>query len=78
MPFFFWYDLLNVAEKNDAASNYLDAHFGTVSLDFVEHELRWSSRFQDRFIRRLDSAEFVRFEGLRMETKWNYYWVAKR
>jgi hypothetical protein len=78
VPFFFWYDLLKIAEKNNTASNYLDAHFGTVDLDFIEYDLGWSSRFQHRFVGKLDSAEFVRFEGVRMETKWNYYLLAKR
>jgi len=78
LPFFFWYDLLKVAEKNAAASNYLDAHFGTVDLEFMGRELGWSSRFQDEFVSKLDSEQFVRFEGLRMETKWNYYWLANR
>jgi len=78
LPFFFWYDLLKIAQQNDAASSYLDAHFGTVDLDFILDEAGWSSRFHERFVSKLDSEQFVRFEGLRMETKWNYYWLVSR
>ncbi len=78
VPFFFWYDLLKIVQQNDAASSYLDAHFGTVDLDFILDEVGWSSRFHDKFVSKMDSQEFVRFEGLRIETKWNYYWLAKR
>lgn len=78
LPFFFWYDLLTIAEQNDTAASYLDAHFGTINLDFIGDELGWSSRFHDRFVKNLDSGEFAKFEGLRMETKWNYYWFGKR
>ena len=74
LPFFFWYDLLKIAEKNQDASKYLDAHFGVVDLDYALDELGWSSRFHDNFVVELNPEEFVRFEGLRMETKWNYYW----
>ena len=75
LPFFFWYDLLTIAQQNDAASRYLDAHFGTISLDFIGDELGWSSRFHNNFATKLDSGQFVKLEGLRVETKPNYYWL---
>jgi hypothetical protein len=78
LPFFFWYDLLTIVEQNAAASNYLDAHFGTINLDFIQDELGWSSRFHNNFVNKLDSEEFVKLEGLRAETKPNYYWLANR
>lgn len=78
LPFFFWYDLLTIAQHNDAASNYLDAHFGTVDLGFIEDELGWSSSFHDNFVTKLDSEQFVKFEALRVETKPNYYWMSRR
>src|SRR5579864_2372548 len=77
LPFFFWYDLLKITQQNDAASSYLDAHFGTVDLGFILDEAGWSSGFHDKFVSKMDSQEFVKFEGLRIETKWNYYWLAK-
>ena len=78
LPFFFWYDLLKIAEKNNAASKYLDSHFGLVEFDFIRGEFGWSSRFQDRFVSKLDSQQFLQFESLRAETKWNYYWLSNR
>ena len=78
LPFFFWYDLLKIAKHNDAASSYLDAHFGTINLQFIADELGWSSRFHDNFVTKLDSEEFVKLEALRSETKPNYYWLAHR
>ena len=78
LPFFFWYDLLKIAEQNPAASNYLDQHFGTINLDFIGDELGSSSRFHDNFVSKLDSEQFVKLEGLRLETKPNYYWLANR
>lgn len=78
LPFFFWYDLLTIAEQNAAASSYLDAHFGTINLDFIRDELGWSSRFHNNFVSKLNSEQFVKLEGLRVETKSNYYWLANR
>ena len=78
LPFFFWYDLLTIAEQNDAAASYLDAHFGTIGLDFIGDELGWSTRFHNNFVRKLDSEQFVKLESLRVETKPNYYWWANR
>lgn len=74
LPFFFWYDLLPIAERSDAASKYLNGHFGTIDLDFIADELGWSSRFHDQFVTKLDSEQFAKFEAVRMETNWNYYW----
>ncbi len=78
LPFFFWYDLLTIAEQNVPASNYLDAHFGTINLDFVGGEIGWSSRFHNNFVNELDPDQFVKLEGLRMETTPNYFWLANR
>lgn len=78
LPFFFWYDLLNIAEQNEPASNYLDAHFGAVSLDFIGNEFGLSARFQNKFVSKLDSEEFTRLEGLKMEVQPNYYWLGER
>lgn len=78
LPFFFWYDLLTIAEQNPAASNYLDAQFGTINFDFIQDELGWSSRFRENFVNKLDSEQFMKLESLRVETKPNYYWLADR
>jgi hypothetical protein len=79
LPFFFWYQLLDIADQNAAASNYLDSRtFGTINLDFVRDELGWSFRFRNDFANKLDRDQFLRLEGLRAETKPNYYFFSGR
>ena len=76
-PFFFWYNLLPIAEDS-AASNYLDAHhFGTINIDFIRDGFGFPSRFRTDFVNKLEPEQFVELEGLRAETELNYYWFRK-
>ena len=77
LPFLFWYDLDNVLESETSkpGADYLGSHhFGTINIDFIRYAAGRPSRFSSNFVDHLSPPEFVRLEGLKAETRLNYYW----
>jgi Dolichyl-phosphate-mannose-protein mannosyltransferase len=80
LPFLFWYELDNGLESETSApaADYLDSHhFGTINIDFIRYSAGRSSRFSSNFVDHLDPSELVRLEGLKAETRLNYYWCPR-
>jgi hypothetical protein len=80
LPFLFWYDLRNVSENGTStrSAEYLGSHhFGAINIDFIRYAAGRSSRFSREFVDHLEPAEFLRLEGLKAETQFNYYWLPK-
>jgi hypothetical protein len=80
LPFLFWYDLRNVPEDQTSSptADYLRSHhFGIINIDYLRYAAGRSSRFNRDFVDHLEPAEFLRLEGLKAETRFNYYWLPK-
>ncbi|HXM74509.1 MAG TPA: glycosyltransferase family 39 protein [Chthoniobacterales bacterium] len=77
LPFLFWYDLYALPENRTSspAFDYLRSHhFGTINIDFIRYAAGRPSRFHCDYVARLEPSEFVSLEGLKAETRCNYYW----
>ncbi len=79
LPFYFWNDLVALVEESDerGAADYLYSHHpGTIHLEFLCYARGYRSNLVRYVIDRLAPANFARMEGLKVETRFNYYWYS--